>query len=1329
MKKKAVTSEEKFRVLDARDKLIRLTTVETTDISKAVSKKGVCPDMCPEKERLMREAKNQVSSFELIENSRYVMNHDIAIKQYSRSSAAQEEPLPHELRPEPILKMSMLYLLHRIVGICDKPEANVSDWFHFLWDRMRSIRKDITQQELCSQEAVLLVEQCARFHIHCAARLVAEDPSVFDQKINTENLTKCLQSLKYMYHDLTLKRIRCTNEAEFRGYVILLNLNDTNFLWELKQLPQDIQQSKEIQFAIQVYLAIENNNYIKFFQLVRTTTYLNACIMFRYFYQVRRKAIDILMKAYVPPRSIVILPVPPITYNLGFEDTESCCDFLQSHGLNVTMINDQYTVRLDRNNFYWADPPMFTDRAVNIVESKLKTSVGECVYGGPLDSADIFEKHQIHDSFDENGYLLDESWLAEDQNYLKPPSPKKKIPHTPFRNEPGKSEPIFKVPSPAGSPRVSKANIHDQPKALTPTQEIPSEYNLPLPLKKVDPRQGGFSFGKSTYFGPSTIGNQSQVHKDNIFSKPVVLQTAVTSNPFSNNTFGSTGRFADNQNTILSSITQSQTTHNMLKQAFANESSIEESQKELQQKLDAERRRLHELEEKEQKRIDEAKRVQLAKEKQILEEKKHKAEILRQAKQQRVAERKAKIELDSTNLNDDLFKDIILSFLRQFATEELINYKELENRIKETTNSIITEFLYETLLEYGTEEIETNNQQLEHNYILQAKYFIRWIRYVNRQRRQRKVIECISLGLPSKGEPSELIEAIHHPLQSTTLRYMNRYMSGKPTEITLNETAETPIDLINSVGLTLAKVRRKFSVNGFKKNHLYWKLLISIPTDTEELRGVSTHLMNWLRAVFNKSTKQSNIFYINSGVPDGCVENVAICIRVTKGISLLNESGVQEPENRNCNNSDAILFYTTPYDFKTAKERLHKVFKSVNPLKTIPLAIIVYNSKKVTETDVYLGLDIETLYSTGQISDVLIEFNVNHQLNSKKKSLKECTINCQEFCAQEYLNESPLEMQATPYYLKQCLGDDFFARLYYSAQHNYELCKAMTSYPFMIKLFNKEVENMLTIITEDFSSYPEFPKEFQSLVPPVNFTVPQDLEHFPVDWKMKCRNSSLKEFLRELILPMEENICNSRCLQDFEMNVLAYCKSIFQEDKYITMTTHQIIQSFLKDNIEVNLETIEDEFTRCLENYNWLDVFRIIAVQKLTYHYEMNQMSLTTEVIYKKKSFTDLIHRPWWFGSDLLSSSVSYDNTDTDVVDGPLPEKRSKLATEDVDALLIRSQTCLTNADNRLNMFRKTMNTCWELSKDFDNELYNSEKQFRQARDNFKESIKVSKKQ
>lgn len=66
------------------------------------------------------------------------VDHYAAIKEYSRSSADQEEPLPHELRPLPVLTMTMAYLVTQIM---DQGEGNYADWYDFVWNRTRGIRK------------------------------------------------------------------------------------------------------------------------------------------------------------------------------------------------------------------------------------------------------------------------------------------------------------------------------------------------------------------------------------------------------------------------------------------------------------------------------------------------------------------------------------------------------------------------------------------------------------------------------------------------------------------------------------------------------------------------------------------------------------------------------------------------------------------------------------------------------------------------------------------------------------------------------------------------------------------------------------------------------------------------------------------------------------------------------------------------------------------------------------------------------------------------------------------------------------------------------------
>lgn len=91
--------------------------------------------------------------------------------------------------------------------------------------------QDITQQQLCDMTSVGLVEKCTRFHILCSEALCEEDRAIFDPKINDENLTKCLQTLKEMYSDLSSKQdVFCPCEAEFRAYMVLMRLNDGDTL-------------------------------------------------------------------------------------------------------------------------------------------------------------------------------------------------------------------------------------------------------------------------------------------------------------------------------------------------------------------------------------------------------------------------------------------------------------------------------------------------------------------------------------------------------------------------------------------------------------------------------------------------------------------------------------------------------------------------------------------------------------------------------------------------------------------------------------------------------------------------------------------------------------------------------------------------------------------------------------------------------------------------------------------------------------------------------------------------------------------------------------------
>ncbi|XP_026734509.1 uncharacterized protein LOC113498627 [Trichoplusia ni] len=529
--KVSVTPDEKWRILDARDRILRAWGGAGSRIKVGGATIGTCQDMCPEKELLHRQAEHQVMTLETVVESDGELEAWRAVKQYSRSSADQEIPMCYELRPAAVLMRTCAYLLHEVADT--KRQVSLADWFHFMWDRFRGIRKDITQQALCCAESIYLVEACARFHAHCAARLADLEHTQFDQKLNTDNLTKCLQTLKHMYSDVTPEQK--PREAEFRGYVALLNLGDANFWWEIKQLPIEIQKSEPIIFAIKVFNAIDNNNYVRFFRLVaEQATYLQACILLRYFNDVRARALARIVKAYAP-RGGSRFPAEDVMKSLAFESVENLKSFINHYGLRFARTDDsddELSIILDRNQFIEDSDPYPTARAVQLIESKRKASVGETIAGGHLPDAG-FSRHNLYTSFGTDGRLKQSALTAEDQGYNTLNDSNKDI--NALKTE------IQKI-SQGGKPTLidrtveTKANVFAKP-AVPSLPKIPQKF--PIPTEPALPKLPGetkvFSFTPAITVAPTDI----------IKNSPEKISSEDTKNIFS---------FSKPQSPIASSI-------------------------------------------------------------------------------------------------------------------------------------------------------------------------------------------------------------------------------------------------------------------------------------------------------------------------------------------------------------------------------------------------------------------------------------------------------------------------------------------------------------------------------------------------------------------------------------------------------------------------------------------------------------------------------------------------------------------------------------------------------------------------------------------------------
>ena len=405
---------DKAAILQARDKYVRSQRKKQTDIETAIVASGNCEDMCPEYERYCRLDRNLVSQLELTdgEPDEYKM-----VKEYVRSGADQEEPLPYELRPPEILERTMAYLATNIIDLIDTDEenddelqTNIGEWYDFLWNRTRAIRKDITQQDLNSLSTVLLMERCARFHIYSAHRFIEEEMNIFDARINNENLVKSIQSLKDFYYDLSLKRIDCPNEAEFRCYDILLNLFNSDILREIKHFKPSIRDSIPIQFAIKVHLAFNNNNFVQFFKLIKETTFLNACVMHRYFGIMRFQAFRLLRRAFTLLKDANQQELFSKEYlfdQLCFEDDQEFDEFCKKIDIEI---DEDDNIVIEKNSLMQSKMPssLVNRRSIEFIDVKKGDQLlSELIYKEPLNE-NPYKKYPLKVSFDENGLLIDD---------------------------------------------------------------------------------------------------------------------------------------------------------------------------------------------------------------------------------------------------------------------------------------------------------------------------------------------------------------------------------------------------------------------------------------------------------------------------------------------------------------------------------------------------------------------------------------------------------------------------------------------------------------------------------------------------------------------------------------------------------------------------------------------------------------------------------------------------------------------------------------------------------------------------------------------------------
>ncbi|XP_019059317.1 PREDICTED: SAC3 family protein C isoform X2 [Tarenaya hassleriana] len=257
---------------------------------------GTCPDMCPERERANRERLRDLAVFERLNGNPVKTSKDLAVKKFCRTLSAMDVEAS-DIRPLSVLEETLIHLLN-LLDSREHPFEVVHD---FIFDRTRSIRQDLSMQNIANERAIYLYEKMVKFHVTSHHRLRRCSGSSISsmQHLNMEQLVKALTSLYNLYDANRKTDYIYENEAEYRSLYVLLHLDPGSrsmgeplSLW-FRNLTFALVKSKEICFARKILRLFRMGNYKDFLcTIVSEATYLQLCVMEHYIDEMRSSAVQ-----------------------------------------------------------------------------------------------------------------------------------------------------------------------------------------------------------------------------------------------------------------------------------------------------------------------------------------------------------------------------------------------------------------------------------------------------------------------------------------------------------------------------------------------------------------------------------------------------------------------------------------------------------------------------------------------------------------------------------------------------------------------------------------------------------------------------------------------------------------------------------------------------------------------------------------------------------------------------------------------------------------------------------------------------------------------------
>ncbi|TYZ57739.1 hypothetical protein PybrP1_001237 [[Pythium] brassicae (nom. inval.)] len=294
---------------------------------------GTCARMCPRAEVLERRRTGEISRFERPPPSSASKDDDfsLAVKKYRRAAAGQGELNRSELRPPKVLLETLQHLFARVLpwrgcgfdwlgaevrAASDgeaahvAPEREQTDFlalYHFVSDRVRSVRKDLTVQRIEDASAIEMLEKSARFHILAGLRAsqllspTQRREGDWSETLNEQQLASALAQLHELYrkHAVAADSSARASAGEFVAYDILLHIDDPRAVsFMLVKVPGDVRRSARVKRALALFVALQTQDFGGFLRRFARATALEKSLVLKHLPAVWRTAVQAMNKAF-----------------------------------------------------------------------------------------------------------------------------------------------------------------------------------------------------------------------------------------------------------------------------------------------------------------------------------------------------------------------------------------------------------------------------------------------------------------------------------------------------------------------------------------------------------------------------------------------------------------------------------------------------------------------------------------------------------------------------------------------------------------------------------------------------------------------------------------------------------------------------------------------------------------------------------------------------------------------------------------------------------------------------------------------------------------------